>query len=149
MISINSANFGFLKSDSPQLVRLGTKHDDQTDSTSQALDWIKNRPTYPVSEYNLRKALKLGAPIYKWMLDEFDEDQEPVRCPECKAAPTCYGRSCSCQSCGQQWELPNPFNSEETVPTCRLPDGSILFWEESRGLWINHETGATYPPGPE
>src|SRR5580658_9441456 len=41
------------------------KHDDQADSTSQALDWVKTRPTYPVSEYNLRKALEMGGPIYK------------------------------------------------------------------------------------
>jgi phage terminase large subunit-like protein len=24
------------------------KHDDQADSTSQALDWVKTRPTYPL-----------------------------------------------------------------------------------------------------
>jgi len=127
-----------------------TKHDDQADSTSQALDWVKTRPTYPVSEYNLRKALKLGNPIYKWMLEEFDEEQEPTKCPQCgNGSPAQYGRKCHCHSCGRQWELPNPFNQEETVQTCRLPDGTVLFWHESRGLWVNHETGETYPPGAE
>jgi predicted phage terminase large subunit-like protein len=46
------------------------KHDDQADSTSQALDWVKTRPTYPVFKYNLRRALEQGDPIYKWMLEE-------------------------------------------------------------------------------
>jgi predicted phage terminase large subunit-like protein len=123
------------------------KHDDQADSTSQALDWVKTRPTYPVSEYNLRKALEMGGPIYKWMLDDFDKDQEPVKCPQCNSSPAQNGRKCHCNSCGRQWELPNPFNRDEKVYTCRLPDGTILFWDESRGLWVNHETGETYPPG--
>jgi len=113
-----------------------TKHDDQADSTSQALDWVRTRPTYPVSEYNLRKALELGGPIYKWMLDDFEKDQEPVKCPQCNSSPTQSGRRCQCQTCGRQWELPNPFNRDETVYTCRLPDGTILFWDESRGLWL-------------
>jgi predicted phage terminase large subunit-like protein len=125
------------------------KHDDQADSTSQALDWVRTRPTYPVSEYNLRKALEMGGPIYQWMLDDFDKDQEPVKCPQCNSSPTQYGRRCQCQSCGRLWELPNPFNRDEMVYTCRLPDGTILFWAESRGLWVNHETGEAYPPGPD
>ena len=38
----------------------GAKHDDQADSTSQALDWAKTRPTYPVFKYNLQMALQRG-----------------------------------------------------------------------------------------
>jgi predicted phage terminase large subunit-like protein len=125
-----------------------TKHDDQTDSTSQALDWVRIRPTYPIPEYNLLRAIKRGDPIYKWMIDEFDEDQEPV-CPQCNTSPTQYGRSCHCQSCGRKWELPNPFNRQEEVQTCLLPDGTFLFWNESRGLWVNRNTGETCPPCPE
>jgi len=125
-----------------------TKHDDQADSTSQALDWVRTRPTYPMHEYNLRKAIELELPITKWMLEEFDADQEPVKCPQCDRAPTQYGRSCHCQTCGHRWELPNRLNSEE-VRRCVLPDGAILFWDDSRGLWVNHQTGETYPPGPE
>jgi len=40
------------------------KHDDQADSTSQALDWIKGRFfTYPLAEYYQREAAKLGLSI--------------------------------------------------------------------------------------
>jgi predicted phage terminase large subunit-like protein len=124
-----------------------TKHDDQADSTSQALDWVKTRPTYPLAEYNIRKALKIGTPIYKWMLDDLNRDQEPVKCPQCGSSPAQSGRRCHCQSCGRIWELPNPFNQDETVETCQLEDGTILFWDEFRGLWVNRETGETYPPG--
>jgi hypothetical protein len=96
-----------------------TKHDDQTDSTSQALDWVKIPPTYPVSEYNLLMALERGGPIYDWMIKEFDEDRQPVKCPECNnSSPTQYGRSCHCQRCGRQWELPNPFNPERRRFPC-------------------------------
>jgi hypothetical protein len=123
------------------------KHDDQADSTSQALDWAKTRPTYPVAEYNLLRAMRLGLPIYTWMIKEFDDDQEPVKCPECHGTPAQYGRSCQCHSCGHQWELPNPFNLDKGVPTCRLDDGTVLYWKEYCGLWVNHETGETYPPG--
>ena len=40
------------------------KHDDQTDSTSQALDWIKGRfYAFPLFEYYRREAEKLGLSI--------------------------------------------------------------------------------------
>jgi predicted phage terminase large subunit-like protein len=125
------------------------KHDDQADSTSQALDWVKTRPTYAVAECNLRRAFRMGEPIFSWMLKEFDDDQEPVKCPQCNSSPTQYGRSCHCETCGQRWELPNPFNWQNEVHTCQLPDGTFLFWNESRELWVNDQTGETYPPGPE
>jgi hypothetical protein len=63
--------------------------------------------------------------------------------------PAQSGRRCHCQSCGRIWELPNPFNQDETVETCQLEDGTILFSDESRGLGVNRETGETYPAGPE
>jgi predicted phage terminase large subunit-like protein len=125
-----------------------TKHDDQADSTSQALDWVKTRPTYPVYEYALRHALELGGPIYQWMIEEFDADQEPVKCPECNNSPSQAGPYCHCQTCGHKWELPNRLNPEP-VPTCVLSDGTTLYWNDSPGLWVNHRTGETYPPGPE
>ena len=40
------------------------RFDDQVDSTSQALDWVKNRVfVYPLFEYYRREAIKLGLPI--------------------------------------------------------------------------------------
>ena len=48
------------------------KHDDQTDSTSQALDWIKGRFfTLPLFEYYRREAAKLGLSI--------DSSGQPLR----------------------------------------------------------------------
>jgi predicted phage terminase large subunit-like protein len=125
----------------------GSKHDDQADSTSQALDWVKTRPTYPVIKYNLQMALERGDPIYEWMLKEFDAEQEPVRCPQCKSAPTQYGRDCRCENCGHRWELPDPFKVETRY--CFLPDGRQLFWDRYRQLWFHPRSGETFPPGPE
>jgi predicted phage terminase large subunit-like protein len=122
-----------------------TKHDDQADSTSQALDWVKTCPTYPVLEYNLRMALERDYPITERMLKEFDAEQEPVKCPQCKnSSPTQYGRKCHCESCGQHWELADPFKVE--FQWFELPDGTRVFWSESRRLWINSGTGEAYAP---
>jgi len=125
------------------------KHDDQADSTSQALDWVKTCPTYPMSAYLMRRALESGRPIYRWMLEELDALQEPAKCPQCGSAPTQYGRSCHCQTCGKKWELSNPFSFDEEVYRYVLPDGTILIWDDARGLWVNPATGETYPPGSE
>jgi predicted phage terminase large subunit-like protein len=92
-----------------------TKHDDQADSTSQALDWVKTRPTRPVLEYNLQMALERGDTIYEWMIRDFDEQQEPVKCPQCNSSPTQYGLSCRCEGCGHHWERPNPLNVKVCV----------------------------------
>jgi hypothetical protein len=43
------------------------------------------------------------------------------------------GRSCRCQVCGHHWELPDPLNPEKQIHTCVLQNGTILFWDESRG----------------
>ena len=118
-----------------------TKHDDQTDSTSQALDWVKDRPTYPVIQYHIRQVLAMGGEITKRMLEELG----PVKCPQCNTSPAQYGRKCSCQTCGRQWELPNPFNLE--VHRWMLPDGATATWDEFQGLWVNDRTGQTYPAG--
>lgn len=126
----------------------GSKHDDQADSTSQALDWVKTRPTYPlIKKYDLRMALELGHPITERMLKEFDAEQEPVRCPQCNSAPTQYGRDCRCENCGHRWELPDPFKVETRY--CFLPDGRQLFWDRYRQLWFHPRSGETFPPGPE
>jgi len=92
-----------------------TKHDDQADSTSQALDWVKTRPPRPVLEYNLQMALERGDTIYEWMIRDFDEQQEPVKCPQCNSSPTQYGLSCRCEGCGHHWERPNPLNVKVCV----------------------------------
>jgi len=56
----------------------GGKHDDQTDSTSQALDWLKqNTYTYGLFEYYRREELaqKLGLPS-EYRFTQCDEDDE-------------------------------------------------------------------------
>jgi|HubBroStandDraft_5_1064220.scaffolds.fasta_scaffold60866_2 hypothetical protein len=82
------------------------------------------------------------------MIEEFDQDQKPVKCPDCNSSPAQSGLRCHCQVCGRQWELPNRVNPERRVHACVGPDGTILFWDESRELWVNHNTGEPYPPAP-
>lgn len=118
------------------------------DQIEQALDWVKTRPTYPVMKYNLQMALERGDPIYEWMLKEFDEEQEPVKCPQCgNGSPTQYGRKCHCEGCGQHWEIPDPFKVE--VQWCFLPDGRQVYWDRYRELWVHTRSGETFSPGPE
>ena len=62
------------------------KHDDQADSTSQALDWVKQGThSYPVFEYMRREALRNGSPIDLALLDDdvFYPEGEPVKCSRC------------------------------------------------------------------
>jgi hypothetical protein len=56
------------------------KHDDQADSTSQALDWAKQCPSrLPVEEFNERQLLrwKLNLPD-EYIFKQCDEDEEII-----------------------------------------------------------------------
>jgi hypothetical protein len=64
------------------------KHDDQADSTSQALDWAKMHTyRFPVFEYFRREALRQGLPIDASLID-FEEldviEQTRKVCLNCK-----------------------------------------------------------------
>ena len=96
----------------------------------------------------IRKTFELGMPVDKWMLEKLDEELGSVKCPQCgNGAPTQYGRQCICQGCGHRWELSNPLNPKALV-RYMLSDGTILFWNEFKGLWVNDQAGEPYPPGP-
>jgi hypothetical protein len=73
------------------------KHDDQTDSTSQAIDWAKQGMyRYPLHEYYLREAIKNGWEIDPSMLDDdlLSSGGEPIRCSQCgNRGPAQYGRT--------------------------------------------------------
>ena len=127
------------------------KHDDQADSTSQALDWVKGRTfKLPLSRYYVRMAIRNGLPLEKWMLEDVAEElaaDGPIVCPQCqKPRPAQYRYTCHCYQCGHQWELPDPFSNKD-VETCTLADGRVLEWDERLELWVDPKTFETFEPG--
>jgi predicted phage terminase large subunit-like protein len=82
------------------------KHDDQADSTSQALDWVKQGThTYPVLEYMRREAFRNGLPIDPAFLDDdvFYPEGEPVKCRQCgNEGAAQYGSTYHCNQCGHE-----------------------------------------------
>jgi predicted phage terminase large subunit-like protein len=128
------------------------KHDDQVDSTSQALDWVKDQFfSLPLHVYMLRLALKNGTPLTREMreaLDDLDPDPNP-ECPEChKPSPARYGRRFHCNQCGHEWE-----GRDLLKEICQEGDrwttenGNVLEWHEELGVWIDIVTGEQYAPG--
>jgi predicted phage terminase large subunit-like protein len=101
------------------------KYDDQADSTSQALDWSKNKsmnPTYGVIEYYKRR-------------EQERLKQGPATIPPSMPCPAC-GRVMSqripnglrCVQCGAQWSPPGvqytkPFTRAQFLSRGRLPFG--------------------------
>jgi predicted phage terminase large subunit-like protein len=127
------------------------KHDDQADSTSQALDWVKGRTfKLPLARYFVRMALRNGWPVEQWMLADANAEEAengPLVCPQCNEACFAqYGFDCHCRQCGHMWKRPNRF-SNEGVPTCTLEDGRVVEWDERLGLWIDPESLETFPLG--
>jgi predicted phage terminase large subunit-like protein len=122
------------------------KYDDQADSTSQALDWVKGQTfKYPLHRYYVRKLLRERGTVPAWLLKEVDAEVEadaPLTCPQCQnTGPAQYGFSCRCNQCGHEWKRIDPL--AEGVHRCRTSDGRILEWDEYRELWVNPETGET------
>jgi predicted phage terminase large subunit-like protein len=127
------------------------KHDDQTDSTSQALDWAKQGMyRYPVYEYFLRRAIKNGWEIDPSLFDdELLTDGRPAVCPEChKGGPAQYGSNYHCNQCGHKWKDIRRWRQDPDIPRCTL-DGELLVWDEGRRLWVDVVNGDTYEPATE
>jgi predicted phage terminase large subunit-like protein len=127
------------------------KHDDQADSTSQALDWVKGCTfEYPLYRYYVRKMLREGRAVPVWMLQEVDSEAEtlgPLACPQCgQTGPAQYGRRCHCNRCEHEWERADPLSGKSSAQ-CQTEDGRILEWDEYRELWFDLETGETFEPG--
>jgi len=125
------------------------KHDDQTDSTSQALDWAKERMySSGLFDYCLRDAIKNNLPIDPGLLDEdlLTEEKPPI-CPAChKGGPAQYGSTYRCNQCGHKWKDIRYWRQDLDIPRCWL-DGELLVFDERRALWIDPVNGATYEPG--
>jgi predicted phage terminase large subunit-like protein len=123
------------------------KHDDQADSTSQALDWGKQFPsTFPLLEYWRREAIKNGWPIDpSIMYDDDPFENVPSVCSNCgNDGPAQYGRGFHC---GHEWKDIRYWRDDPSIPRCQGLDGEILLWDEGRGFWVDLINGETYPPG--
>jgi predicted phage terminase large subunit-like protein len=126
------------------------KHDDQADSTSQALDWVKQGThSYPVFEYMRREALRNGSPIDLALLDDdvFYPEGEPVKCSRCgNEGPAQSGSTYHCNQCGHEWKDIRRWREDSDIPRCWLETGELLIWDEGRGLWVDPLNGDTYAP---
>ena len=127
------------------------KHDDQTDSTSQALDWVKQGTcNSAVAEYVRGEAIRLGLPIAPSLLDDDDplSADTPAICPKCRnGGPAEVRYKYHCNQCGYEWRNARGLRECSDVPRCTLPGGEILVWDEGRGLWVDIVSGDTYSPG--
>jgi predicted phage terminase large subunit-like protein len=127
------------------------KHDDQADSTSQALDWAKTAIfSLPLTEYYRKQALERGLPLERWMLEDWPEMESKIApiCPQCKSEGRVqYNHTCHCNQCGYEW---NPHEERAgEVPRHVMANGDVLEWNDRIELWVDIETGATYEPGEE
>lgn len=103
------------------------KHDDQADSTSQALDWVKQGTrTYGLLEYCRREALRSGLPIDPALLDDdvFYPDGEPVKCRKCgNEGAAQYGSTHHCNQCAHEWKDIRRWREDSDIPRCHLETG--------------------------
>lgn len=129
------------------------KHDDQADSTSQALDWAKRGiRVYGLLEYYRRHAIEEGWPLDPSLLDDdlLVPEGEPIKCRRCgSTGPARYGRRYHCNQCGHEWKDIRLWRQETDIPRCRLESGELLVWDEGREVWVDVVNGDTYCPGSE
>jgi predicted phage terminase large subunit-like protein len=123
------------------------KHDDQVDSTSQALDWVKKgNYAFGVYEYQRKLARELGISIHR-SSDEDKPDLSGIICPNCEHKGVGqYGRRFRCHTCQHYWEPSKPSN--EPI-TCKGPNGEDLQWDHEIELWVDPITGDTFEPTTE
>jgi putative hemolysin len=124
------------------------KHDDQADSTSQALDWAKESMyPLPLFEYIRQESRRLGLPISPSVLDDdlLTYESIPAVCPECRnGGPAQHGRTYHCNQCGYEWKDVRDPNAD--LLRCSLPGGELLICDEGRSLWVDVVRWGTYPP---
>jgi predicted phage terminase large subunit-like protein len=128
------------------------KHDDQTDSTSQALDWAKGQlHRYPLLDYYRHQAVQHGWPIDPSLLNTDElETYELGRgtCLECgNRGPARYGRKYQCNQCGNQWQTVQGLSNDPSAIRCRLPSGEALIWDYYTNFWVDPVTGDTHASG--
>ena len=128
------------------------KHDDQADSTSQALNWAKQGMyRLPLLEYYRREAIRNGWEVDPSLLDDdlLSCAGELIKCSNCgNQGPAQYGRTFHCNQCGHEWKDIRYWKECPEIPRCKLTDGGdYLVWDDGRGLWFNTVTGDSNPPG--
>jgi predicted phage terminase large subunit-like protein len=123
------------------------KNDDQVDSTSQALDWIKQgNHAFGVYQYQNKLARELGISIPR-SSEEEATDLSSIICPNCETIGVAqHGRQFYCYTCQHRWEPSKPSN--EPI-TCKGPNGQNLEWDHEIELWVDPMTGATFKPATE
>lgn len=129
-----------------------TKHDDQTDSTSQALDWVKGRVhRYPLHEYVRRQMVANGWPIDPSFIDKDALDAFELgrhACQECgNRGPAQTSFTYHCNQCGNEWKTLKGLKNDQSILRCTSPSGDPLVWDDYTGLWIDLISGDTYAPG--
>jgi predicted phage terminase large subunit-like protein len=128
------------------------KHDDQADSTSQALDWAKQFSfPWPLFEYWRREAIRNDWGVDPSLLYDDDPfENVPAVCSKCgNDGPAQYNRGFHCNQCGHEWKDIRYWSNDPDIQRCQLPGGETLHWDEGRGFWVDLVNGDTYPPGEE
>jgi predicted phage terminase large subunit-like protein len=123
------------------------KYDDQTDSTSQALNWVKQGThRYGLLEYFSELASKAN-PSLSHEGDVSSSDTLPV-CPKCQlSGPGQRRHIYHCNHCSHEWKTIAYQIENGELPRCTLSSGATAVWDERRGLWIDTVTGETHAPG--
>jgi len=127
-----------------------SKHDDQTDSTSQALDWVKQQThRYPLIEYYHRQAVLQGLPPSLSDLEElWVYELGRNVCLKCgNRGPAQYGRKYHCNQCGNVWPTIQALKDDPSAHRCTIREGVTLIWDPYTKLWIDPITAETYAQG--
>jgi predicted phage terminase large subunit-like protein len=127
------------------------RFDDQTDSTSQALDFAKAQVhRYPLQEYWRREAIRRGLPVDPALMSNDDLDAYELDrrvCQGCgSGGPAQYGRRYHCNQCGHEWKTLEGLRDEPRAHRCTLETGETLIWDEYTQLWVDPITADTYRP---
>jgi hypothetical protein len=119
------------------------KHDDQVDSTSQALDWIKQgKYVYGVFDALSKQARERGISYRRDSGNDEPPDLSSVVCPKCQGkAIGCYGSQYRCHQCKHTWEP-----QRDELYACKGPDGQQLEWDPEMELWVDPANGETFEP---
>jgi predicted phage terminase large subunit-like protein len=123
------------------------KHDDQADSTSQALDWIK-QATHRYGLHEYIKAMKRGSlQSAEWADDEALAAYEKTRsvCQKCEnTGPAQTRYKYHCNQCGQEWKTVKGLNEDPKTRSCVLASGERAIWDDYTNLLVNPLTGETH-----
>ncbi len=123
------------------------KYDDQTDSTSQALIWVKEGThRYGLWEYFREQAAKATPSQLPEEEDIFSSNILPV-CPKCQqGGPAQRRHTYHCYPCGYEWKDVRYWREHKEIPRYTLSSGATAVWDAGRQFWVNTTTGETHTP---